>query len=236
MNSSWYGIVLLGGPGSGKGTQAVLLASALNIPHISTGDLFRENLKQGTPLGILAKGYMDRGELVPDEVTVGMVRERLSRPDCQTGFILDGFPRTTPQAEALDKVLVELGKHLTSVPYLHVSDSVLLERLSNRWTCRSCGAVFSKNTSPPREGCKKEHCDGELYRRPDDDPETQQNRIRVYVQQTAPLIDFYGNRGLIAEVSGEQDIEHVRIDLLRAVKKDAVGSDAAPTHTAGSGS
>jgi adenylate kinase len=234
MNSSWYGIVLLGGPGSGKGTQAVLLASALNIPHISTGDLFRENLKLGTPLGILAKGYMDRGELVPDEVTVGMVRERLSRPDCQIGFILDGFPRTTPQAEALDKVLIELGKQLTSVPYLHVSDSVLLERLSNRWTCRSCGAVFSKNTPPPREGCKKEHCDGELYRRPDDDPETQQNRIRVYVQQTAPLIDFYGKRGLIAEVSGEQNIEHVRIDLLSAVNKDAVGSDTAPTHTAGS--
>ena len=222
MSNSWYGIVLLGGPGSGKGTQAVLLASALNIPHISTGDLFRENLKQGTPLGVLAKGYMERGELVPDQVTEGMVRERLSRVDCKQGFILDGFPRTTPQAEALDAVLSELGMHLSRVPYLHVSDDILVERLSNRWTCRSCGAVFNKNTPPPRDGCKKENCDGELYRRPDDSPETQKNRIRVYEKQTAPLIVFYGKRGLIVEVSGEQDVEHVQLDLLHAVTKGAV--------------
>ena len=217
MRTRWYGIVLLGGPGSGKGTQAVLLASTLNIPHISTGDLFRGNLKQGTPLGLLAKSYMDRGELVPDEVTVGMVRVRLSEPDCEKGFILDGFPRTIAQADALDKVLVEFVKALTGVPYLHVSDALLLERLSSRWTCRACGAVFNKVAPPPREGCKKENCDGELYRRPDDEPETQKNRIRVYEKQTAPLIIFYAKRGLVAEISGEQDVQHVQLDMLRAV-------------------
>ena len=218
MDSRWYGIVLLGAPGSGKGTQAVLLASTLKIPHISTGDLFRENLKQGTPLGVLAKSYMDRGELVPDDVTVGIVRERLTRPDCAAGFILDGFPRTIAQAEALGKVLVDMGKRVTVAPYLCVHDSVLLERLSNRWTCRSCGAVFNKYTPPPREGCKKENCDGELYRRPDDEPETQKNRIRVYNEQTAPLIDYYTGLGLLAEVSGEQDVEAVQRALLRAVE------------------
>jgi adenylate kinase len=217
MDSRWYGIILLGGPGSGKGTQAVQLAKTLGVAHISTGDLFRENLKQGTPLGVLAKGYMDRGELVPDEVTVGMVRERLTRPDCETGFILDGFPRTIAQAESLDKALAELGKSLTSVPYLHVRDSVLLERLSSRWTCRVCGAVFSKNIPPPREGCKKEHCDGELYRRPDDEPATQQNRIRVYNEQTAPLIQFYGRRSLVRDVPGEQSVEAVQAALVQQV-------------------
>jgi len=226
MNSRWYGIVLLGGPGSGKGTQAVLLASTLNIPHISTGDLFRSNLKQGTALGILAKSYMDRGELVPDEVTVAMVRVRLSQPDCEKGFILDGFPRTIAQAEALDKVLAEFDKAITAVPYLHVSDAVLMERLSNRWTCRACGAVFNKVAPPPREGCRKENCDGELYRRPDDEPETQKNRVRVYEKQTAPLIIFYAKRGLIAEISGEQGVDHVQLDLLRAVN---LGIDAAGT-------
>jgi adenylate kinase len=218
MTSHWNGIILLGGPGSGKGTQAVGLASTLNVAHISTGDLFRSNLKQGTPLGVLAKGFMDRGELVPDEVTVGMVRERLAEPDCASGFILDGFPRTIAQAEALEKVLTELGKRVTVVPLLDVRDSVLLERLSNRWTCRACGAVFSKFSPPPREGCKKDNCDGELYRRADDEPETQKNRIRVYVEQTAPLIDFYSKRGLLVKINGEQDVDHVRDDLLAKVQ------------------
>ena len=218
MTSQWNGIILLGGPGSGKGTQAVGLAATLNVAHISTGDLFRSNLKQGTPLGVLAKGYMDRGELVPDEVTVGMVRQRLAEPDCAQGFILDGFPRTIAQAEALDKVLTELGKCVTVVPLLDVRDSVLLERLSNRWTCRSCGAVFSQFSVPPRPGCKKENCDGELYRRADDEPETQKNRIRVYVEQTAPLIEFYAKRGLLAKINGEQDVDHVRDDLLAKVQ------------------
>jgi adenylate kinase len=222
MTSHWYGIILLGGPGSGKGTQAVGLAAKLNVAHISTGDLFRNNLKQGTALGVLAKGFMERGELVPDEVTVGMVRERLAEPDCANGFILDGFPRTIAQAEALDKVLTDIGKRVTVVPLLDVGDNVLLERLSNRWTCRACGAVFNKFSDPPREGCKKDHCDGELYRRADDEPETQKNRIRVYVEQTAPLIDFYNRRGLLVKINGEQDVDHVRDDLLAKVQ--AVGA------------
>jgi adenylate kinase len=218
MANIWHGIVLLGGPGSGKGTQAAGLAATLNVAHISTGDLFRSNLKQGTDLGKLAKGYMDRGELVPDEVTVAMVRERLKEPDCANGFILDGFPRTIPQAEALDKVLADMGKRVTIVPVFKVRDSVLLERLSNRWTCRACGAVFNKFSQPPREGCKKDVCDGELYRRPDDEPETQKNRIRVYNEQTAPLIDFYSRRGLTVKINGEQDVDRVREDLLAKVR------------------
>lgn len=222
MDSRWNGIILLGGPGSGKGTQAVQLAKALSVAHISTGDLFRENIKQGTPLGMLAKSYMDRGELVPDEVTVAMVRERLQRPDCASGFILDGFPRTIAQAESLDKVLADIGRYLTSVPYLRVRDNVLLERLSSRWTCRACGAVFSKNIPPPREGCKKDICDGELYRRPDDEPETQKNRIRVYNEQTAPLVEFYGRRGLVADVLGEQSVEAVQASLLQQVQVSSV--------------
>jgi adenylate kinase len=218
MNDHWYGVVLLGGPGSGKGTQAVRLASALQIPHISTGDLFRHHLKQGTALGVLAKGYMERGELVPDEVTIGMVRERLSESDTQHGFILDGFPRNIDQATALDRVLNELGKQLSVVPLLAVSGALLLERLSNRWTCRSCGAVFNKFSAPPREGCKKDVCDGELYRRPDDEPETQKHRVEVYEAQTAPLVDYYRERGLLTEVDGEQDIDSVTAQLLRQVQ------------------
>jgi adenylate kinase len=218
MTTSWNGIVLLGAPGSGKGTQAVTLALALGIPHISTGDLFRENLKKQTPLGKLAKGYMDCGELVPDEVTVAMVKERLQETDCANGFILDGFPRTVPQADALNRVLAGMGKSITVAPYLRVRDSVLLERLSNRWTCRACGAVFPAFAPIPgpgqkRDGCKKDVCDGELYRRPDDSPETQQRRIKVYGEQTAPLIEYYTQRGLLAEINGEQGVDAVQAAL-----------------------
>jgi adenylate kinase len=213
---------MLGAPGSGKGTQAVTLAQALGIPHISTGDLFRENLKKQTPLGKIAKGYMDCGELVPDEITVGMVKERLREPDCEYGFILDGFPRTVPQADALNKVLAGMGKSITVAPYLRVRDSVLLERLSNRWTCRSCGAVFPAFSAIPgpgqkREGCKKDVCDSELYRRPDDSPETQQRRIQVYGEQTAPLIEYYTQRGLLAELNGEQGVDAVQATLREQV-------------------
>ncbi len=217
MTNAWRGIILLGGPGSGKGTQAAALAEALKIAHISTGELFRNHLKQGTKLGILAKGYMENGELVPDEVTVAMVRERLSEPDCAGGCILDGFPRTIAQAEALDMALADMNRQVMVVPLLVVRDGVLLERLSNRWTCRACGAVFSQFSRPPREGCKKDECDGELYRRPDDEPETQRNRIRVYSEQTEPLINYYQQRGLLVRIDGEQDVEHVREGLLAKV-------------------
>ncbi|MFN3704865.1 MAG: adenylate kinase [Thermoflexales bacterium] len=212
-----YGIVLLGAPGAGKGTQAVLLSRRLNIPHISSGDLFRENLRNQTPLGELARQYMERGELVPDEVTIAMVRERLSRPDCANGFILDGFPRTIAQADALEVLLKESGKAITLAPWIRVRERMLMERLSHRWTCRDCGAVFSYESLPPREGCKKEVCTGELYRREDDNPEVQAKRIQVYNEQTAPLIDYYRARGLLVEINGEHTIEYVHRLLLQLV-------------------
>ncbi|MDW8395551.1 MAG: adenylate kinase [Anaerolineae bacterium] len=211
-----HGIVLLGAPGAGKGTQAVLLSKVLKIPHISSGDLFRENIKNQTELGVLAKSYIDRGELVPDPITVGMVRQRLSAPDCERGFILDGFPRTIAQADALDELLRELNKQITIVPWIRVREHMLLERLSHRWTCRDCGAVFAYESLPPREGCKKDVCTGMLYRREDDTPEVQARRIRVYEEQTAPLIDYYRDRGLLVEINGEHTIEYVH-HLLRQV-------------------
>lgn len=213
----WRGIVMLGGPGSGKGTQAALLAQELGVPHISTGDLFRENIKKGTPLGALAKTYIDKGELVPDEVTVSMVRERISRPDCANGFILDGFPRTIAQADALDKALAENHQALTAVLNLQVSPQVLIDRLSRRWTCKSCGAVFPEFSAPPRPGCKKEHCDGELYQRPDDRPETQRHRIEVYREQTAPLEAYYLERGLLVDIDGENSVDEVHQLIVSAV-------------------
>ena len=223
-NTLWHGIVLLGGPGSGKGTQAVLLAEALGLAHISTGDLFRENLRLATPLGTLARQYMDKGELVPDEVTVNMVRERLSRPDCARGFILDGFPRTIAQADELNQVLHEMGRRLTAVLCLRVRDEVLVARLSQRWTCRSCGAVFPAFSDPPRPGCKKEVCDGELYQRADDKPETQRRRIEVYNQQTAPLESYYEQRGQLVDVDGEQPVEAVQAEIVQAVRSTGVAA------------
>ncbi len=214
-----YGIVMLGAPGAGKGTQAVLLAKHLGIPHISSGDLFRNNIRNKTELGVLAQQYIDRGELVPDEVTISMVRDRLKSPDCADGFILDGFPRTIPQADALDGVLNELDRRITVVPYIRVRERMLMERLSHRWTCRDCSAVFSYESLPPRLGCKKEVCTGELYQRSDDNPETQARRIRVYEEQTAPLVTYYSERNLLVEVNGEHTIEYVHQVLIDIVKK-----------------
>lgn len=218
-NENRYYAVLLGGPGAGKGTQAERLAQNLDIPQVSTGDLFRENLKKETDLGLLAKKYMERGELVPDEVTVGMVRERLSRPDAESGAILDGFPRTIAQAEALGELLEDLDAELDDVFYIKVPDDVLLKRLSGRWTCRSCGAMYHEIFHPPQEagGCDK--CGGELYQRPDDTPETQRHRIEVYFEQTAPLIDYYREKGLLVEVDGRQGIEEIQADLLDLIKE-----------------
>jgi adenylate kinase len=212
-------IVLLGGPGAGKGTQAERLAGALGIPQVSTGDLFRENLKKETELGRLAKGYMERGELVPDEVTVGMVRERLSRPDAAGGAILDGFPRTIEQAEGLAGILKDLDAELAVVPYIKVPEDVLLARLAGRWTCRQCGAMYHQIFSPPQAAGVCDRCGGELYQRPDDTPETQRHRIEVYFDQTAPLIDYYRDKGLLVEVDGEPGIEEIQADLLRVVTR-----------------
>jgi len=212
-------LVLLGGPGAGKGTQAERLAQTLGIPQVSTGDLFRENLKNETPLGLLARGYMERGELVPDEVTVGMVRERLKQPDCAHGAILDGFPRTVAQAEALEALLAELGSRLTVVPYIQVPEEVLLARLAGRWTCKVCGAMYHQLFNPPQQAGVCDRCGGELYQRADDTPQTQQRRIRVYLEQTAPLIDYYRRKGLLVEVDGQGEIDQVQARLLAIIQK-----------------
>lgn len=218
MSSDALFLVLLGGPGAGKGTQAERLSEALGIPQVSTGDLFRENLKNETELGLLAKGYMERGELVPDEVTVGMVRERLSRADSAAGAILDGFPRTVAQAEALGDLLTDMGVGLAVVPYIKVSEDVLLARLAGRWTCRACGAMYHQLFSPPQEPGVCDRCGGELYQRPDDTPETQRHRIEVYFEQTAPLIDYYREKELLVEVDGRPGIDEIQAELLKVVR------------------
>jgi len=212
-------VVLLGGPGAGKGTQAERLSQNLGIPQVSTGDLCRELLKKETELGLLARGYMERGELVPDQVTVDMVRERLSRPDAAGGAILDGFPRTVAQAEALNGLLAELGSQLAVVPYIQVPEDVLLERLAGRWTCKKCGAMYHQLFNPPRVAGVCDRCGGELYQRPDDTPETQKHRIEVYFEQTAPLIDTYREQGLLVEVDGRQGIKEIQAELQEIIER-----------------
>jgi adenylate kinase len=210
-------VVLLGGPGAGKGTQAERLSAALGIPHVSTGDLFREHLRAGTALGLAAQGYMERGELVPDEVTAGMARERLSKPDCAGGAILDGFPRTVAQALALEGMLAELGTKVSVVPYIVVPGEVLLARLAGRWTCRGCGALYHQLFGPPKVAAVCDRCGGALYQRADDTPETQRRRIEVYLAQTAPLVEFYRAKGLLVEVDGLAGIEPVQAALLGVI-------------------
>jgi len=212
-------IVLLGPPGVGKGTQAKLVAETNGLPHISSGDLFRENIKNETELGKLAQSFMNKGELVPDDVTIGMIRDRLSRPDCKDGALLDGFPRTTVQAEALEKLLAEFGGKVNYVPYITASEATLIERLSGRWTCKAQGHVFhEKHNSPKKSGV----CDldgSELYQRDDDKAETVTRRIQVYFTQTAPLIAYYRERGLLSEIDGDRPIEKVTADLLAVLRK-----------------
>lgn len=219
MSSDALYLVLLGGPGAGKGTQAERLSAALEIPQVSTGDLFRENLKKDTELGLLAKGYMERGELVPDEVTVAMVRVRLSQPDAAGGAILDGFPRTVAQAEALGALMDELGTELAVVPYIKVDEDILLARLAGRWTCQVCGAMYHQIFGPPKQAGICDRCGGELYQRPDDTPETQEHRIQVYFEQTAPLIDYYREKGLLVEIDGQPGIDEIQAGLLKIVRE-----------------
>lgn len=207
-------IVLLGPPGAGKGTQAQVISKTLGLPHVSSGDIFRENLKNQTDLGKLAEGYMSRGELVPDDVTIAMIRERLSRPDSVNGALLDGFPRTPPQAEALDKMLAEFGGQVDVVPYIKVPEDVLIERLSGRWTCRTGGHVFHEKFNPPKTQGVCDYDGTELYQREDDKAETVKNRIQVYFKQTEPLIQYYRQLGKLVEVDGTQPIEAVTKDML----------------------
>lgn len=212
-------IVLLGPPGAGKGTQAQIVSKTLHLPHISSGDIFRENLKNQTDLGKQAKGYMDRGELVPDDLTIAMIRERLSRPDCTAGALLDGFPRTPAQAEALAEMLVGLNGKVNAVPYIKVDEKVLIERLTGRWTCRAQGHVFHEKYNPPKQAGVCDVDGSELYQRDDDKAETVINRIRVYFAQTAPLIEYYQKAGQLVEVDGAQAIETVSEQLLAALAK-----------------
>jgi adenylate kinase len=212
-------IVLLGPPGAGKGTQAQIISARLGLPHISSGDIFRENQKNQTELGILAKGFIDRGELVPDDVTIAMIGERLSRSDCQVGALLDGFPRTPQQAEALVGILSEFGGHVAAVPYINVPEAVLVERLTGRWTCRAAGHVFHEKFNPPRTAGRCDHDGSELYQREDDEAETVSHRIRVYFERTRPLIDYYRRKGLLVEIDGTQSIDQVSVDLLAALSQ-----------------
>ncbi len=210
-------IVLLGPPGAGKGTQAEAITTKLGLPHISSGDIFRENLKQQTALGKLAAGYINRGELVPDDVTIKMIRERLSRSDCKTGALLDGFPRTPVQADALATMLAEFKGKVNAVPYINVPEDVLIERLTGRWTCRAEGHVFHEKYNPPKVPGRCDYEGSELYQRDDDKAETVTRRIHVYLEQTQPLIDYYRQRNLLIEVDGKQPIEEVTTDLLAAL-------------------
>jgi adenylate kinase len=221
MTSSRTYIVLLGPPGAGKGTQAQLISEKLALRHISSGDIFRENLKSQTELGKLAKTYMDKGELVPDDVTISMIRERLSRSDCDNGALLDGFPRTPAQAKALAEMLEGLQGAVKAVPYINVPEPILIERLTGRWTCRAQGHVYHEKYNPPKEAGRCDEDGSELYQRDDDKAETVIRRIRVYLDQTQPLIDFYQKAGLLVEVDGTQSIEQVSAVLLSALEKVA---------------
>jgi len=210
-------LILLGPPGAGKGTQAKLLIEHFGIPQISTGDMLRAAVKAGTEMGLKAKACMDSGALVPDEVVIGIVRDRLEEADCEKGFILDGFPRTVPQADALKSTLAELGKELQAVISLEVDIDALVERLTGRRTCRSCGQGFHLRFDPPVTAGVCDACGGELYQRDDDREETIRNRMKVYQEQTEPLVSYYQRDGLLAAIDGMQDIAVVQSDIRAAL-------------------
>lgn len=202
-------IILLGPPGAGKGTQGERLVKKYNLPHISTGDIFRAAIKEGTELGMKAKEYMDKGELVPDELVVGIVKERLMQPDCRDGYLLDGFPRTVTQAEALSAALEELSTPLTGVVNVDVNQDELLDRLTGRRVCKSCGSTYHVKFNSPKVRNVCDKCGGELYQRVDDTVETVKQRLEVYRNQTEPLIAYYDKKGLLFTVDGSKDIDDV---------------------------
>ena len=210
-------IIFLGAPGAGKGTQAANVAEELNLAHIASGDLFRQALEQGTELGIQAKSYMEKGELVPDEITIQMVLERISAPDCESGIILDGFPRNLEQAEALDEALARQGKAIDKAIYIKVFEEELIKRLSGRWICRNCQTPYHTTNSPPQIEGKCDKCGGELYQRADDTIDTVEQRLQVYFAQTVPLIDYYAQASKLLEVDGEGAMDEVSERIVAAL-------------------
>lgn len=214
-------LLFMGPPGAGKGTQAERIVEEFGIPHISTGDAFRLAMSQGTPLGVQAKGFVDQGLLVPDEITNGIVKERLQGPDCSKGFLLDGFPRTLSQAEALDDILASLGKQIDHVINLIVDRDLLLGRLTGRRICKSCGATYHVMFNPPQVENVCDKCSGDLYQRSDDNEEKVGTRLDEYSNKTAPLLDYYSKKGLLRGVNGEQDIDLVTSDISSLVRGQA---------------
>ncbi len=211
-------IILLGAPGAGKGTQAVMLAEKLKLVQVASGDLFRKALQQETALGQKAKAYMEKGQLVPDEITIQMVLERLAAPDIKNGAILDGFPRNLEQAKALDKALAQQSKAIDKVVYIKVSEGELLKRLGGRWICRQCQAPYHEVDSPPRVAGKCDRCGGELYQRADDNAETVRKRLEVYFKETSPLIEYFKKAGKLLEINGEGNAADVNQRMLTALR------------------
>jgi adenylate kinase len=210
-------VVLLGAPGAGKGTQAKVLSERLNLPHVASGDIFRANLANDTRLGQQARPYVESGQLVPDELTTAMVMDRLEQPDCAKGALLDGFPRTVAQARSLDGELASRGLKLDRVVYIRVPTLELMRRLTGRWICRQCQTPYHEVTAPPTVQGVCDVCGGELYQRTDDKPETVQKRLDVFLEQTAPLVDYYQNAGILVEVDGQKGIEDVTRAVLAAL-------------------
>lgn len=202
-------IIMLGGPGAGKGTQAKKIAEEYKIPHISTGDIFRANIKGGTELGTKAKGYMDQGLLVPDELVVDLVVDRIGQEDAKNGFVLDGFPRTIPQAEALDKALKAINENIDYAVDVEVPDEVIINRMAGRRACVGCGGTYHVEFTPPKEADKCDTCGGELIIREDDKPETVKKRLDVYHEQTQPLIEYYSKQNLLVEIDGTKEVTEV---------------------------
>jgi adenylate kinase len=211
-------VALIGPPGAGKGTQAEFIAAHLAVPKISTGDIFRANIAAGTPLGVESRRYLDAGQLVPDEVTINMVRDRLAEPDSAGGFLLDGFPRTVPQARALDKLLSDLGTSLDLVLELMVDDDEVLRRLGGRRTCRGCGKIWHVEFDPPSREDVCDRCGGQLFRRDDDTPETIAGRLEEYAEKTAPLVDYYGAQNKLGGIDGTGPVEDVTVRAIDALR------------------
>jgi adenylate kinase len=211
-------IIILGAPGAGKGTQADILSQEMNLPHIASGDLFRQALEERTKVGLLAKSYMDKGELVPDEIAIKLILERINQPDCVSGCLFDGFPRTLHQAKVLDKALKEQGKTIDKAIYIEVPNEELVKRLSGRWLCRTCQTPYHIINSPPKTPGKCDKCGGKLYQRSDDREETVKDRLSIFFAQTVPILDYYKKQGKLIRVNGNLGMQGVTREIISALK------------------